>query len=549
LERGQHLHITDDHEYWNDYPFEPVPLGWPALTDNSYRELVGDLTKRAADLIQLHNFGGPGSCVGELRLTETVSMFVADTRRTRSERRFLDPTFFNRLLEWVDGLNGPGILILGQPIVHKARGYFDTLDTLLGGFFHLLPHLLPPFITDIVSYFADLLTFIGDRNLPEFAEQYITLLNALQNAAHDVLILTGDIHIGRVSRIWMLTPQGASRKVFEVISSPLRILPRAATVWNEGTALPFIPADPRRFGEGATPSDEVSGTVEYLSAVPTESGRESQDHFMVLRLHEGDIPGSLLVRITPFVLSDGPGDPEELSSIDITLNDGLRQVGAIITPDQVWLEAIVGEESAKSFAVTNYDDQPVSIRILPSFDPPFLWEAKDLALDPGTGFRHAVTYQPVEPTTRASGPDRAVLTVDVGGTLKDVGLLGVGLTPGTPPPAPGPRRRAANQRMKLNHATAVKRRYEAAMQVKVAEAKGEAVLSPQAQMKALLIEAQEELDKWKRRAEEGASLFDVRKDTPKAIARILVEQCATTRANAIARAILAELKRKEAHAR
>jgi hypothetical protein len=445
LERGQHLHITDDHEYWNDYPFKPPPA-WLALQNDSYRELMSDLTERAADLIQLHNLGGPGLPVGEIRLTENVSMFVADTRRTRSDRMvrgFLEPTLFNLLLEWLNGLNGPGILVLGQPIVHKPLGYFDTLDTLTDGFFELVAtSLLPGSLEVLLGLLADLLTYISDRNLPWYTEQYLTLLNALQNAAHDVLILAGDIHIGRISQIWMLTNQGPPRKIYEVVSSPLRILPDAESAWNEGTALPFIPADPISFTEQPTPGDDVSGTVEYLSAVPTESGEKSQDHFMILRLYEGQVPGSLLTRITPFVLSDGPGDPEELSSIDITLNDGLSQRGVIVAPDQIWLEATVGEESAKSFAVTNYDDQPVSIKILPSLEPPFVWEARDSSLDPGDGFRHTVTYQPVELTTHESGPDSAVLTVDLGGRSEVIGLLGVGLSAETPPPRRSRRRRA-----------------------------------------------------------------------------------------------------------
>jgi hypothetical protein len=442
LERGLHLHITDDHEYWNDYPFQPAPL-WLALQDEPYRELMSDLTERAADLIQLHNMGaGP---VGEIRLTGNVSMFVADTRRTRSDRPargFLDRTLFDLLLEWINGLNGPGILVLGQPIIHKPKGYFDTLDTLTDGFFDLVQLVLPMPLAVLTELLQDLLTYIGDRNLPWYAEQYMTLLNALQNAAHDVLILAGDIHIGRVSQVWMLTHQGPPRKVYEVVSSPLRILPDAASVWMEETALPFIPTDPSDFGEEVIPGDEVSGSVQYLSAVPPQSGQSSQDHFMILRLYEGDVPGSLLTRITPFVLSDGPGDPVELPSTEITLDDGESQRGVIVTPKLIPLEAIVGEESAKEFAVINYDDQPVSIKILPSLNPPFVWEARDLTLDPGAGFRHKVTYQPVALTTHESGPDSAIVTIDVGGTSEVVGLLGAGLSGEGPPPRRSRRRRA-----------------------------------------------------------------------------------------------------------
>ena len=201
-------------------------------------------------------------------------------------------------------------------------------------------------------------------------------------------------------------------------------------MWNKGTALPFIPADPRATGEQPIPGDDLSGDVEYLGAVPTESGQETQHHFMILRLYEGTVPGSVLVRVTPFVLSDGPGNPEELSSIDITLDDGSSPHEVIVTPDQIWFEARVGGEFAKDFAVTNWSDQPVSIQILPSFDPPFLWEARDSTLDPGAGFRHTVTYQPVEVATESSGPDRGSLAVDIDGTStlrgRAIALLGTG---------------------------------------------------------------------------------------------------------------------------
>ena len=108
---------------------------------------------------------------------------------------------------------------------------------------------------------------------------------------------------------------------------------------------------------------------------------------------------------------------------------------------------------------------------------------------------------------------------------------------------------ATNQRMSWNHPTTIKRRYERAMQARVAEEKGEVVQSPQAQMKALLIEAQEDADKWRRRAEEGGSMFDLQRDTPKDIGRIVVGRCSPTKAKAIADAIRAELKlQTQAHA-
>ena len=84
---------------------------------------------------------------------------------------------------------------------------------------------------------------------------------------------------------------------------------------------------------------------------------------------------------------------------------------------------------------------------------------------------------------------------------------------------------------------------------RVAKAEGEPVKSPMAQLKEALIETQTERDHWKRQAEEGGSMFDLRRDTPEMIARILVESVTPSRAENIAKAIRAELKRqKQAHA-
>ncbi len=108
---------------------------------------------------------------------------------------------------------------------------------------------------------------------------------------------------------------------------------------------------------------------------------------------------------------------------------------------------------------------------------------------------------------------------------------------------------AQNQRLLWNHPTTVKRQYERAHREVVTREKGEDVMSPAAKMKAALVEATEDAARWKRRAEEGGSLFDVRRDTPQQIARALVENCTASRCEAIAKAIRDEVKRqKQAHA-
>jgi hypothetical protein len=110
---------------------------------------------------------------------------------------------------------------------------------------------------------------------------------------------------------------------------------------------------------------------------------------------------------------------------------------------------------------------------------------------------------------------------------------------------------AANQREQWNHPSVIKRQYERAHRVAAEQAAGivPTPKSPTQQLKDSLIEVETDRDRWKRQAEEVGSHFDLRRDTPEQIARILVEVVTPSRAENIAKAIRAELKRqKAAHA-
>jgi hypothetical protein len=107
----------------------------------------------------------------------------------------------------------------------------------------------------------------------------------------------------------------------------------------------------------------------------------------------------------------------------------------------------------------------------------------------------------------------------------------------------------ASQRDAWNHPTTVKRAFERAMRVQSEREAGKPVLTPTEALKQANAELQAECDRWKRQAEESGSLFDLRRDTPDDIARVVAEHIPTSRAETIARAILAEVKRrKQAHA-
>jgi hypothetical protein len=74
------------------------------------------------------------------------------------------------------------------------------------------------------------------------------------------------------------------------------------------------------------------------------------------------------------------------------------------------------------------------------------------------------------------------------------------------------------------------------------------VKSPVAQLKDALVASREEVHHWRRQAEEAGSLFDLRRDTPEMIARVMVESLTPSRVEKLVQAIRAELKRAKAHA-
>jgi hypothetical protein len=75
LAMGSNIMITDDHEFWNDYPYEPLGLVWPALQSETYRNKVEDVTQRFVAAVQ------QSPVVQQIDVGSDLSFFVADTRR------------------------------------------------------------------------------------------------------------------------------------------------------------------------------------------------------------------------------------------------------------------------------------------------------------------------------------------------------------------------------------------------------------------------------------------------------------------------------------
>src|SRR6266480_2842828 len=95
-----------------------------------------------------------------------LSFFVLDTRTGRNRfdghaPQFSLPQWLQRAKNWLAALQGPGVLVLSQPLVEKPASLFQRLS-----------HTM------------------GDVNLPDYETQYSLLWEAVLAAPHDVLIVS-----------------------------------------------------------------------------------------------------------------------------------------------------------------------------------------------------------------------------------------------------------------------------------------------------------------------------------------------------------------------
>ena len=113
LRRGGTWMLADDHEYWNNYPylqgFNPylVTLG----LNEDFKKRWEAAAKRGVQVIQqiktLRTFS----------IGNDLSFCVADLRSERTDKGFLSERSFQELLQWVNNLTCPGVLIIPQPLI------------------------------------------------------------------------------------------------------------------------------------------------------------------------------------------------------------------------------------------------------------------------------------------------------------------------------------------------------------------------------------------------------------------------------------------------
>lgn len=242
LRRGGTWMIPDDHEYWNNYPylkgFNPYLL--TLKLSNSFRKRWFNAAHSAVKTIQ------QVKTIRSFDIGKDLSFCVADLRSERTSKGFLNADSQKELLSWIDKLKTPGVLVIPQPLIAKKG---DDID----------------------------------KNLPDWA-QYQDILLAIENGAHDIVVLTGDVHYGRVSQV---TIGNSTNKLTEVITSPISNLSELDGI---AASKPELPKKKFPF---VTIKGMVKNKVNYLAKVTTESKwwdirypiKRTHEHFMTVEFY------------------------------------------------------------------------------------------------------------------------------------------------------------------------------------------------------------------------------------------------------------------------
>jgi hypothetical protein len=252
LSRGSNVLTSDDHEYWNNAPY-------PSFSVNTFtaagRNAWWDLAKGLYSAFQTPSSAGivRTFTVGDLQI------LVADTRITRSADRttFIDAADMNRILAWINGLTSPGMLCVGQPLFEKTTGWSGH---------------------------------VADWNLPDF-EQYGVLVRAMLDAPQSIIVLTGDVHFGRVATA--PTPRG--NEIIEIVSSPMSLVTAGGPAeWH---------APPPLF-----PSDAIPGCAQ-VAVTPLATWQRAKNHFVTIEFWQNG--GRLNLRVRTWETSPDATTPRD----------------------------------------------------------------------------------------------------------------------------------------------------------------------------------------------------------------------------------------------
>jgi hypothetical protein len=202
----------DDHEFWNNYPEFVL---WLSRTwGDDWKDYRAAAIECAALFQSGLNPGGPGFFSFAI---DPLAFFFLDTRTFRERHESGRSLMATRpamaaFEHWVKQLNGPGVLVLGQPLWIDEGGFVDY-------------------------------------GPPSFRDQYAAIWACLRRAPYDMLVISGDVHHSRVLRISF---RGAQRHVFEFVSSPACHIPEPLSSAQGRGKLKDVPSAVEHSGQALT---------------------------------------------------------------------------------------------------------------------------------------------------------------------------------------------------------------------------------------------------------------------------------------------------------
>jgi hypothetical protein len=199
LTQGANYFSPDDHEYWNN-----APNAATVIRDTWARDSRQEWFTTARQFYQMFQNPAPITTFS----VAPLSFLIADTRSNRSSNQtdFMRATDFQAVAQWIQNLPGPGVLVVGQSL-------FSDQAAFLSGTF-------------------------ADWNLSDYS-QFGQLARVLAQSRHSIVILTGDVHFGRIA--WCTLISGG--ELIEVISSPMSLVDQLAEgSWEKAPDLfpPFV---------------------------------------------------------------------------------------------------------------------------------------------------------------------------------------------------------------------------------------------------------------------------------------------------------------------
>jgi hypothetical protein len=304
LSYGANVFMSDDHEFWNDYPRKPLK-NWAGLQD--YLS-VGNVKLVATDYFKaVQN----NKATFEFDIGEQLSFFVADMRINRDSKgkSLMKPHDFQQLIQWIKNLQTPGVLVINSPLLWGPLSKTDVDGFFVFNWFKTVAEVLSTIFLGPIGLAAGWLTFSGletlaikwagkisDHNIPSYSDARI-LSAAISQSPHDLLILSGDIHMGRICNYRVHRKDGNDPvNVHEVTSSPMSILgnkkePDYKDVYNNPTRFPIYPE----------PLTHVyPAKVIYKRNVPFPDSK-NEEHFTTLEFRSGNEKGSIDVSVSTWL--------------------------------------------------------------------------------------------------------------------------------------------------------------------------------------------------------------------------------------------------------